>query len=65
MYAWYAHHYGRGAAQAQAQAQAEAQQAVEDAQAVEVRAQSPCAPAHVLFIPAQIMIVIRRCKRLS
>lgn len=31
MFAWYAHHYGRGAAQAQAQAQA--QQAVEDAQA--------------------------------
>ncbi|CAL5223612.1 g6152 [Coccomyxa viridis] len=34
MFAWYAHHYGRGAAQAQAQAQAhaQAQQAVEDAQ---------------------------------
>ena len=33
MFAWYAHHYGRGAAQAQAQAHAQAQQAVEDAQA--------------------------------
>ena len=37
MFAWYAHHYGRGAAQAQAQAtaqaQAQAQQAAEDVQA--------------------------------
>ena len=31
MFAWYAHHYGRGAAQAQAQAQA--QQAADDMQA--------------------------------
>ena len=36
MFAWYAHHYGRGAAQAQAQAQAEAQQAANDAQAAKV-----------------------------
>lgn len=38
MFAWYAHHYGRGAAQAQAQAQAqaEAQQAADDAQAAKV-----------------------------
>ena len=38
MFAWYAHHYGRGAAQAQAQAQAqaEAQQAADDARAAKV-----------------------------
>ena len=39
MFAWYAHHYGRGAAQAQAQAQA--QQAADDMQA-EVSANGFC-----------------------